>query len=354
MTDLFKAMLKAGKLVRKRRPISAALALQAALAPPKKRSLSKPSTKPKTRVVKKQSAVRAVRPAPGTFISDKYACVHGTLAYRLYTPMGSNRRRMPLVVMLHGCSQSAADFAAGTDMNSLADEMGFLVLYPQQPQTANLARCWNWHSPNNQVRGRGEPAMIAALTRHALSMSRANPSRVYVAGISAGGAAAAIIGASYPDLFVAVGVHSGVAQGNIRSLGSAIAAMRGKANNNSNGKLPRQLPTIVFHGDEDRVVHPSNANGFLKNLERSRKGPLYASTRTGCSDQGRHYTQRVYGAPGGEVLLEDWTVHGSGHAWSGGNAAGSHTDPRGPSASREMIRFFLARKRPARVFDKLP
>lgn len=354
MTDLFKAMLKAGRLVRKRRPISAALALQSVLAPPKKRKRSNPSTKPKPRVVKKQSAVRAIRPAPGTFISDEFSCVQGTLAYRLYTPKGSTRRRMPLVVMLHGCSQSATDFAAGTDMNSLADEMGFLVLYPQQAQKTNLARCWNWHSPDNQVRGRGEPATIAALTRHAISLSRANPSRVYVAGISAGGATAAIIGASYPDLFIAVGVHSGVALGDVRSLGSAIAAMRGKANSTSNGKLPRQLPTIVFHGDEDRVVHPSNAGGFLKNLERSRKGPLIASTRTGCSAKGRHYTQRLFRTPAGEVLLEDWTVHGSGHAWSGGKAAGSYTDPAGPSASREMIRFFLARKRAAKVIEKLP
>lgn len=253
---------------------------------------------------------------------------------------------MPLVVMMHGCSQSASDFAAGTGMNMLADELGFLVLYPQQSQSANLARCWNWHDPQHQVRDRGEPAVIAALTRHTIALCRANPMRIYIAGISAGGAAAAIIGAAYPDLYVAVGVHSGLAQGNIRSLSAAVAAMRGKSDSGPAKALPRQLPTIVFHGDGDRIVHPSNAAGFLKNIERSNSGPLLIRTYTGCSSGGRHFTQRVYKGPAGDIMLEDWTVHGIGHSWSGGRAAGSHTDPAGPDASQEMIRFFLARRRP--------
>lgn len=351
MANLFKAIRKAARLAGKGRPISAAFALQTIVTPPTqkpKRKRSKPA--PKTVIVrrKKSSAARP-KPQPGTFLNAEFNCRQGSLSYKIYTPKGSTRRRMPLIVMLHGCSQSAADFAAGTGMNGLADELGFLVLYPQQSLTANIAGCWNWHSPENQSRGRGEPAVIAALTRHVVALCGANRSRIYIAGISAGGAAAAIIAAAYPDLYVAVGVHSGVALGNIRSLSAAMASMRGKSGAGPSGKLPRQLPTIVFHGDNDRVVHPSNASGFLDNLERSRLGPITSRAYRGRSAWGRDYTRRVHKNGRGEVLLEDWTVHGSGHSWSGGKPIGSHTDPAGPDASREMVRFFLARKREPKV-----
>lgn len=294
---------------------------------------------------RKPRKARPPRPAPGSFIADTFACPQGEIAYRLYTPRGSAGRRMPLVVMLHGCSQTAVDFATGTNMNRLADEMGVLVLYPQQSPTANIGLCWNWHDPRNQARGGGEAEMIAALTRHAILLGRANPSRVYIAGISAGGTAAAIIGAAYPDLFAAVGVHSGVPLGSIRSLRAAVSAMRGKPRAHIATKLPPQLPTIVFHGDKDRVVHPSNAGGFLGNLERSRPGPLVCRITSGRTDRGRDFTCRTYKTRTGRILLEDWTVHGCGHGWSGGRAAGSHTDPAGPDASREMLRFFLSRRK---------
>ncbi|WP_206245261.1 extracellular catalytic domain type 1 short-chain-length polyhydroxyalkanoate depolymerase [Novosphingobium terrae] len=346
MTDLLKALVKAASLARKGRPLSAVLAAQRGLAParPAKRkggAKTKVSRKPQA------SASLSPRPAPGSFISGEFTCPQGTLAYRLYTPHGSPLRRMPLVVMLHGCSQSAVDFAIGTGMNRLADALGFIVLYPQQSQSANLARCWNWHNPDNQKRGRGEPAVIAALTRHAMALSRANPARIYIAGLSAGGAAAAITGAAYPDLFVAIGVHSGVAQGQIGSLATAISAMRGRRASGPSGKLRRPPPTIVFHGDQDRVVHPSNAGAFLANLERSKPGPLLSQSFAGTSAQGRDFTRKVYKSAHGEILLEDWTIHGSGHGWSGGHAGGSYTDPAGPDASKEMLRFFLARRRQA-------
>ncbi|WP_232493766.1 alpha/beta hydrolase family esterase [Novosphingobium kaempferiae] len=263
----------------------------------------------------------------------------------MYTPRGSKRRNLPLVVMLHGCSQTASDFATGTGMNELADELGCLVLYPQQSQRANLARCWNWHRPRNQTRGAGEPALIAALTRHVLALTAGNPKRVFIAGISAGGSAAAIIGSAYPDLFTAVGVHSGVARGTIRTLPSALAAMRGEGRARSTGRATRPLPTIVFHGDEDRVVHPSNAAGFLNTLERSQPGALISRTYYGKSDRGRDFTRKVYRSSSGNILLEDWTIHGSGHEWSGGSAFASYTDPLGPNASREMMRFFLSQRR---------
>lgn len=341
MAGLFKMFVKAARPARKRRR-RAALLLPGLLGVPAKIPKIRRAAGPANR---KTAAPRPTRPAPGSFISDTFTCPQGELSYRFYTPKGSAGRRMPLVVMLHGCSQSAADFAAGTDMNRLADEMGVLVLYPQQSPKANIGRCWNWHDPQNQTRGKGEPAVIAALTRHAISLGRANPARVYIAGISAGGTAAAIIGAAYPDLFAAVGVHSGVPMGNIRSLRSAVSAMRGRPGPRTTAKLPPQLPTIVFHGDNDRVVHPSNAGGFLANLERSGPGPLLCHVATGRTALGREFTRKTYRTQGGRILLEDWTVHGSGHGWSGGRASGSNTDPAGPDASREMLRFFLALRR---------
>ena len=333
MTDLFRTALKVTRLVKRRKPLSAAMALQELFTP----------NKPKSSKPKRPSNAR--RPPPGSVTNGEFSCAHGTLGYRLYTPTGSARRRLPLIVMLHGCSQTADDLARGTRMNRLADEQGFLVLYPQQSAAANVARCWNWHDPRNQSRGKGEPAIIAALTRHAIALGRANPARVYIAGLSAGGSAAAIIGAAYPDLYVAVGVHSAVARGNIRSLAAALSAMRGKGGAAPSGKLPRQLPTIVFHGDKDRVVHASNAGGFLTNLERSNAGPLVSRSHRGRSERGRDYTRRIYQDRSGATLLEDWTVHDSGHSWSGGSGLEPHTDPDGPDASREMVRFFLARRR---------
>jgi len=252
---------------------------------------------------------------------------------------------MPLVVMLHGCTQSASDFAVGTGMNALADELGFLVLYPEQSASANLGRCWNWHRSGNQKRGSGEPAAIAALTLHSIASCRANPARIYIAGISAGGAAAAIIAAAYPDLYAAVGVHSGVALGRISTLAGAMTAMRTGSSGDPTGKTTRPQPTIVFHGDKDTVVHPANASGFLTYLQQSKSGPLACQVQQGRSGGGRDFTRRIYRTGSGTVLLEDWTVHGSGHAWSGGKAAGSHTDPAGPDAAREIMRFFLAAAR---------
>lgn len=348
MTNIYRTILKASRLVKRRRPISAAMALQELWSPPgpkTRRKSAKTAPKPKSRGVGKPAQGRPDRAAPGSFSSGEFHCPHGALGYWLYMPPGSARRRMPLIVMLHGCTQTATDFAAGTRLNRLADELGFAVLYPQQSSKANIARCWNWHDPAHQARGGGEPAIIGALTRHAINLCRTNPTRVYIAGISAGGAAAAIIGAAYPDIYAAVGVHSGVARGNIRSLGTALTTMRGRASGPSKEKLPRQLPTIVFHGDNDSVVHPSNARGFLNNLERSQPGPLTSRSYRGCSSGGRHFTRRIHKGQDGRTLLEDWTVHGSGHSWSGGSAAASHTDPSGPDASREMVRFFMTHRR---------
>ena len=297
----------------------------------------------------KKPADRVQRPGPGTFVDGHFNCPTGSLAYKLYTPIGSARRRLPMVVMLHGCTQSATDFAAGTGMNTLADELGFLVLYPEQSKSANLARCWNWFRPENQSRGRGEAASIAGLTREMIVTCKANPARVYIAGISAGGTAAAIIGAAYPELFVAVGVHSGLAKGNITSVGAAISAMKsgGSSGIDTGCGRKRQAPTIVFHGDRDRTIHPSSPESFVRSLRRFSPRLVLDRTVHVPVGRARAYTRTVYRKGKGQALLEVWIVHSMGHAWSGGSALGSFTDPAGPSASRAMMRFFFARKHAA-------
>lgn len=335
-------------MTRKGRPLAAALVLQGMLSPAPKRAKSGAGRVKRAKQRSPAKPAREPRPAPGTFVDGRYSNAHGRLAYKLYTPRGSARRRPPLVVMLHGCTQSAADFAVGARMNRLADELGFLVLYPEQSTSANVGRCWNWHRPGDQGRGRGEPAVIAGLTRHVIDLGRVNPARVYIAGLSAGGAAAAIIAAAYSDLYVAVGVHSGLARGDVCTLRGALSAMRQGVSARAHGldKTRGPLPTIVFHGDQDNIVHPSNPAGFLNQLRRSSSAPLNSRETRGRSRNGRAYTRKEYRFGVGPVLLEDWIVHGSGHGWSGGDPAGSYTDPAGPDASREMMRFFLSRRRP--------
>lgn len=350
MMNLFAAISKASRLSRKGRPLSAALAVQRAVlatsGQKRKRAVAKAK---RAKVTPKRRAALSPppRPAPGSFVSGRHEGAHGTLAYKLYTPKGSANRRMPLVVMLHGCTQTAADFATGTGMNALADEIGFIVLYPEQSPTANMNRCWNWHRPDNQRRGSGEPAAIAALTLYAAAACRANPMRIYIAGISAGGALASITGALYPEIYAAVGVHSAVASGSVKSLIGALSAMRkGGAAVPSRRGAPLQ-PIIVFHGDSDRIVHPDNATGFLGVRESSRSRPVIGHIRKGRSKGGRDFTRTLYRSSTGAILSENWSVHGGGHAWFGGNRAGSYTDPAGPDASREIVRFFLTHRMPS-------
>jgi poly(hydroxyalkanoate) depolymerase family esterase len=246
----------------------------------------KPPRRAETKSRLPKIITRTKCPAPGTFVDGYVISPEGTLAYKLYTPIGSVRRKLPLVVMLHGCKQSAAEFAAGTGMNKRADEVGFLVLYPQQSASANLARCWNWHRPGDQIRGSGEPAVVAVLTRETIKTCKADSSKVYIAGISAGGAAAAIIGSAFPELFVAVGVHSGVPRGNVTTVLGAMFAMRTGAHAIEKSGVKRRakpLPTIVFHGDRDSVVHPANAKGFLADMGQYGSEPIALPPEQGTS-----------------------------------------------------------------------
>jgi len=249
---------------------------------------------------------------------------------------------MPLVVMLHGCTQDADDFAAGTQMNALAERDGCIVAYPVQPQQANASKCWNWFKPADQRRDSGEPSLIAGITRDVMAKHAVDPARVYVAGLSAGGAMAAIMIRNYPDLYAAACVHSGLAAGSARDLQSALAAMRGgKTLRVQVAEWPKR-PMIVFHGDADTTVHPSNAAELLRPFGgQAVVFDQHAGGDAARAKPGRRTStvERVRSADG--VDAESWLIHGAPHAWAGGSACGSYTDANGPDASAAMMRFFL-------------
>ncbi len=317
----------------------------------------------------------------GTFTGASYTHAGLTRGYKLYTPPPTTTTERPsaLVVMLHGCTQNPDDFAAGTHMNAIAREQGFLVLYPEQSQKANPQRCWNWFKHNHQRRGSGEPALIATLTQMVAREHGIDPRRVYIAGLSAGAAMAAVVAAAYPEVFAAVGVHSGLPGGAATNVAEALALMKSGGAGGAGGglgmglaggglpggagfagglggqasKAPAPLlavPTIVFHGDQDQTVHPRNGEQVLAAALAGQPGgtasapgmPGAGTVEQGVSDRGRRYTRSVYSDGSGAPLAEHWVVHGAGHAWSGGTANGSYTDVTGPDASREMLRFFFS------------
>ena len=285
--------------------------------------------------------ITALHPGRARFEDLAFANGAGSRRYRLYVPARYSGQPLPLVVMLHGCTQSAEDFAAGTRMNELAElaeEQGFLVAYPQQSEQANASRCWNWFNGSEQRRDQGEPSLIAGITQQVIRDFAVDGTRVYVAGLSAGGAVAVTMGAAYPDLYAAVGVHSGLPCGAASNLPTAFAAMRQGPAASAHLK-PTTVPTIVFHGDADSTVNPVNAEQIIDQVMPA--AGLQSTTLRGTSAGGVNYIRTIRTDASRRPVVERWLLQGAGHAWSGGSAAGSYTDSRGPDASREMVRFFL-------------
>lgn len=303
-----------------------------------------------------QDLESAAAEAGGQFVTASYTNTAGTRAYKLYIPRAYTRQPVPLVIMLHGGTQTPADFAAGTRMNEFAEQNTFLAAYPEQPVFANAARCWNWFEAANQDRDAGEPSLIAGITKHVMTSYKVDPHQVYIAGFSAGGAMAAVMAATYPDLYAAVAVHSGLAYGAAHDLPSAFTAM--KQGTLRGAREPAGLiPLIVFHGDCDHIVDRVNADCILEHWsatagkERSKAGrsEREPGVERGQVAGGREYTRSVFHDVLGKPNTELWIVHQAGHTWSGGSPIGSYTDPQGPDASAEIVRFFNEHPKDARA-----
>ncbi len=296
--------------------------------------------------------------------------------YRIYVPHDYRPRTpLPLLVMLHGCSQSAGDFAVSTEMNALADTYGCLVVYPEQLSAANSRRCWNWFRAEHQERGNGEPAEIVGIVQEVKAHYRVDPNRVYVAGLSAGAAMAVILGATYPDVFAAIGVCSGVPyKASTHLPGSLLVMARGVPDVTRHGHAAyvamgdyrRVMPVMVFHGTHDHIVHPRNGDQVLdqwyytnnlvqQHVRQSQPVQLVPEITTGQVPGGLPYSAHLYRDSGGNVLMGKYMVEGMQHCWPGGASDGSYTDPRGPRASQMLIDFFLTHTlEPTITFSRLP
>jgi poly(hydroxyalkanoate) depolymerase family esterase len=302
--------------------------------------------------------------AGGTFTQYRYSGLAGSRPYYVYTPVKYDGEPVPLVVMLHGCSQDPLIFASDTRMNELADTERFIVVYPQQTVTADAGRCWHWYLPTSQSRGSGEPAIIAGITQAVIADWKWNIDlhRVYLAGFSAGAAMAVIMGATYPDLFAAIGEESGLEYGAASDGTSAQTALllggpspdqQGRAAYAAMGAQARVVPVITFHGTSDTRVSTVNGDQVVQQwmatdqlASQNAYKPNFASpssTQLGTAGglQGRAYTTRRWTDMAGRVIQEYWTIAGMGHAWSGGPSGGSFTDPLGPSATDNMYAFFI-------------
>jgi len=287
------------------------------------------------------------------FVWGSYDGPEGSRRYKLYVPakIPSGPRR--LLVMLHGCTQDPDDFARGTRMNSIAGEQGFLVLYPEQPATANPLKCWNWFAAAHQKRGEGEPAILAGMIRRVVEEQKIDPSKVYLAGISAGGAMAAILGATYPELFSGLAIHSGIAYGLATDMTQGLAAMRapegdaaalGKAAIEAMGERRKPIPVIIVQGTKDPSVNPTNG-GLLASQWRAVNGleetvaPILHFDGEGGRYSGEHVSWR---GSNPKSIVDLWAIADLGHAWSGGSKDGTFTDDKGPNISQTIIDFFLA------------
>lgn len=332
------AMIEATRLTQAGRLADATAVIQRALDP----ALASTANAGQSVIVGDFEVVEdAGRGQDGRCISGSYSNQAGTRDYQLYLP-GQTTHPRSLVVMLHGCRQNPGDFAAGTRMNQRAEALGCLVLYPAQSTSANESGCWNWFNEADQQRGRGEPSLIADLTRQIMASHEVDPERVYVAGLSAGGAMAITLALTYPDLYAAVGVHSGLPHACAHDLASAFAVMRQGAIRG--GWMPPlgagRVNAIVFHGDCDTTVYPANAAQVIAQACGHSSRDDGVRLEQGRVPGGYAFTRTLYQNAEGRAQAELWMIHGAGHGWFGGSAVGSYTEPHGPDASSEMLRFF--------------
>jgi poly(hydroxyalkanoate) depolymerase family esterase len=300
--------------------------------PPIRRDLAASAPHPEATTLQKDTAGASI------FQTRTFGNQFGSRQYKLFIPSGYNGQPVPLLVMLHGCTQSPDDFAAGTRMNLAAEARNWLVAYPGQTNAANMQKCWNWFNATDQRRDSGEPSLIAGITRQVMHDYVVDSARIYVAGLSAGGAAAAIMGDAYPDLYAAIGVHSGLACGAARDMQSAFAVMQKGGDGQLRSDKKRTMPTIVFHGERDATVNRRNGDAVVAQAVHGIS--LRTSVESGQVPGGHAYTRTLHIDAGGKTWVEKWVVRGAGHAWFGGSPSGTYTDPRGPDATGEMLRFF--------------
>lgn len=311
-------------------------------------------------------ARRVQASSSGSWQQFTYNGSAGSRPYFVYTPANYQvGTAVPLIVMLHGCTQTPADFATGTQMDALADQKQFIVIYPQQTSTYNSEECWNWFQTADQSRGSGEPAIIAGVVQTVeqnTSQWTIDTSHVYVAGMSAGAAMAVVMGATYPDIFAAIGVHSGLeyqagtdqtSGTQALSQGGPNPTQQGQAAYNAMGSYARVVPTIDFQGTSDYTVYPINGDQVIQqwmqtdhlasnNTYNASFNSPSSTTNGQVPNGGRSYTTETWNDNSGNEVEEYWKVNGMGHAWSGGSSSGSFTDPQGPSATQAMYNFFIA------------
>ncbi len=323
----------------------------------------------------------------GSMRGGPTATSQSTLRYRLFVPENVHPEHpAPLIVALHGCQQNARDFAIGTGLDEAVSRYGALALYPEQSKSANTSGCWNWFLPEHQTGQGGEPAAIVRLIQKVSGQHKIDANRIYVVGLSAGGAMAAILGEQNPDVFAGVGIMAGVALHASHDVASAFAAMSGNKKMQAKAPLPgsqalskmiaaklpslqgiskfmpqrqngfmqqpkiiaspalpasayNRLRVMIWAGANDSTVAPANADELAHQYARL-LGLNDAPTLQRSGERGA--TIAGWEDAAGTVRIELWTVEGMGHAWSGGRAQGSYTFPQGPDATRCMLSFFLS------------
>lgn len=289
----------------------------------------------------------------GSFTEHTYKSDLGERQYWLYVPSSYDATRpVALVVMLHGCTQDGADIARGTRLNEWAERDGFIAAYPQQSQSASMNKCWNWFNPQHQGRGAGEPGIIAGITAEVAARYNVDGTRTFIAGVSAGAAMAGLVAAAYPDVYRAAALHSGPEFRAASNVGEALQVMKsGGADPVQQAGLAyrvmgahaRTIPVIVFHGARDAVVLPINgaqaARQWQYTNDYADDGMLNGSLILDTA-RGEGFTRTIVRSKDHRVVVEYWLVDELGHAWSGGSTEGTYTDPSGPDATREMLRFF--------------